>query len=226
MLGVGADQDHVAQREPDIARVLELTGLRVGGKGRCLHIGRLLQLHEVIDEAAAEQLRLEGLQEVLLDLDSIGPTGVLQIQRAQPPQRHLLQADQIRPGRGDLGRQQPAPDAEVGPGDDLVHLAGRLAEGDQRLLALQSRHRIDHAVDVRTQIDVAGHHGDRDRSARPHAGNDDEDHDRGDDQRSRKSDQEAGPALHPANDAWPTPEAGAQQDGLVNSSGTSDIEPV
>ena len=139
--GVGADQNDVAQGEPDVAGVLDRFGVQVAGEGWRLDVGRLLHLHHVIAEPAPEQLGLQRLQEVLVDLGRIGATGEHELHRALPPQRHLLQPDHIRPGGGDLRRQQPAPDAEVGAVDDLAHLPGRLPEDDQPFLALQTADR-------------------------------------------------------------------------------------
>ena len=159
--GIGADQEHIPKRQPDVPHRLRGPGARVTGEGRALDVGLVLTLHDVVDHRAARQLGQQHGQEVIVDGRGVGPAELVQLHRPGSPQRDLLQTHQVGAGRGDLGGHQPAADGEVGTVDDLSQLVVGLGQGQQGFGSGTAGRGAYRPVDVGPEVEVAGHHGNR-----------------------------------------------------------------
>ncbi len=168
-LGVGDDdagaepgEDHVAHRQAAVdLGVGQHAGAAGAVAGDPVGVGGRLEVELVLDDdrpverLAFVQLGEQQLEEVVLDRGRFRLAGEDRAERGRsgPPERDLLQADEVRLLAEDLLRQALGADREVGRFD----LADDAAVGFDEV---GRRGRLDRRRQVGAEVEVAGHHVD------------------------------------------------------------------
>src|ERR687898_662295 len=157
----GSPEDDVPHGQAHVSRV---------GHGRAeargLHVGALTHDDRLVRGAGVGEVVEQDLEEVVVDDGGVGYAHLVQLERPRPPERHLLEANEVRLGAGDLSGEETRPGGEAGLVDDGArHVRGH-SEGCNDLLRcgggrLGVQCRLQGSVDVRPEVEVAGHHRDR-----------------------------------------------------------------
>ena len=74
-------------------------------------------MNDLVSNPAVRQIGQQHGQEVIIDLRRIRPAHMVELHGSVPPERHLLEADQVGTRCGDLFGEQLAACPDVGPGD-------------------------------------------------------------------------------------------------------------
>jgi hypothetical protein len=163
------NEDDVVHRETDVSHAAAHRPVEgTAGEARSLDIRALTDHGSGVPGALGAQFVEQDLKEVVIDLRGVGHADLIQLQVPGPPQRHLLQTDEVRRSSLDLVREKPGADEKVGLVHDGAGDLGAVRERDEDLrhlptLGLGGKCGADRPVDIGAEIHVARH--DRDRLA-------------------------------------------------------------